>query len=177
MKWFKHPSALRNLRGVAFIIDHGGLEGYGAFCMTCEIIAEQMGKFDLECVQTLSTRRWTLLLGISRLKFQKILTIFAESELCTVTQSEDDDEKVTIAVPMLAKLRDEYSRKSGQSPDTIRTMSPPKEKRREEKKRSDALMEKSQDDVRDAEEVFRGGEGFSHASEIVQMCVRNSQLD
>lgn len=181
MKWFKHPSSLRNSNGVAFIIDHGGLEAYGAFCMTCEGVAEQMGKADIECKQTLSTRRWALFLGVSRPKFQKILKIFHESQLCTVSQVNDADENVTIAIPMLAKLRDEYSRKSGQAPDSIRTMSPPSEKSRSEHKRSDALINattvKKPDEVQESGDVYRGGEGFTHASDVVNLCLRNAQED
>ena len=148
--------------------------------MVCEIVAEQMGKFDVECAQTLSSRRWALLLGISRAKFKKILTIFAESELCTVTHSKDNDEKVTIAIPMLAKLRDEYSRKSGHSPDTIRTMSPPSEKRRVEHKRSEVpvhgpILVRRPDEAIEAGEAFSDEEGFTHASDTVQMCLRNAQ--
>lgn len=179
MKWFKHPSAMRNSKGVAFIIDHGGLEAYGAFCMTCEVVAEQMGKGDIECKQTLSTRRWALFLGISRAKFQNILGIFRESQLCMVSLSNDEDGNVTIAIPMLAELRDEYSRKSGQTPDSIRRMSPPSEKRREDHKRADVLNHettaKKPEEVQESGDVFRGGEKFTPASDTVTLCLRNAQ--
>ncbi|MBS0183606.1 MAG: hypothetical protein JSS39_14525 [Nitrospira sp.] len=182
MKWFKHPSAFRNSKGVAFIIDHGGLQAYGAFCMTCEIVAEQMGPIDIECRQTLSTRRWTLLLGVPRAKFHKIIKIFSESQLCSVIHLNDDDENVTIAIPILAKLRDEYSRKSGHSPDKIRTLSPPSEKTTTQQKKSEASRKQLMDENRDSGEAFRSEDGFSRVdeisasdSEVVQMLKRNGQ--
>lgn len=179
MKWFKHPSSLRNSKGLAFIIDHGGLEAYGAFCMACEGVAEQMGPGDIQCRQTLSTRRWTRFLGISRVKFERILKIFAESQLCMVSQSNDEDENVTIAIPMLAKLRDEYSRKSGQAPDAIRTMSPPSEKIIKEHKKSEALINETTsnkpDEVQRGGDAFRGKEGFTPISDVVKLCLDNAQ--
>jgi len=113
---------------MAFILDRGGLEAYGGIQIICECVSEHMDMDGPSCEHTLSLRRWARNLGISPSKFQKLLSIFSESGLVSVIHSDDADKSVTIAIPKLWELRDEYTRKSRQSPDTVRRVSAPSDR-------------------------------------------------
>jgi len=140
MKWFKHMTGLRNDEAVAGFVDSTGLEGFGFFCMVMEMIAENMAKDDQECKLSLSLKRWSSALGIHR---NKVLTYMGRlgstgggkgggtgggtggSTPLAYVKHEPSMHGCIISVqmPKLAEWRDEYARKSGHSPDSVRTNS------------------------------------------------------
>lgn len=180
MKYFIHLSVWRNSKEMAFILDRGGIEAYGAIQIICEVISEQMGMDGPVCQATLSLRRWARILDISPSKFQKLLSIFSESELCSIIQSQDDNKSVTIQIPKLWELRDEYSRKSRHSRDSVRRVSGQSEGiiNNHNNKKPDVSLCKSRNENPDSEAALKSvNGGFTHASDAVQICLKNAQTN
>jgi hypothetical protein len=134
MKWFKHHSSLRNSEVVAKILDKGGIEAYGAFCMVCELVAENMTASDIACTLTLPSGRWVKELGMHRNRVARLLSILGASGMVETSKVEGG---FKVAIPILAEWRDEYSKKSGHTQESIRTNSSRSDQIRTEKKRSE----------------------------------------
>ena len=135
MKWFKHMTSLRNDEAVARFLDTTGLEGFGFLCMVMEMIAENMAKDDQDCQLSLSLKRWSGALGIHR---NKVLAYMGKlgstgstggstggsTPLAYVTHEQSERVSVIrVQMHKLAEWRDEYTRKSGVHPDSVRTNS------------------------------------------------------
>ena len=165
MKYFIHLSVWRNSKEMAFILDRGGLAAYGGFMIICEAIAEHMGMDGPACEHTLSLRRWARILGISPSKFLNLLSIFSESGLVSVIHSDDADKSVTIAIPKLWELRDEYSRKSRHGRDTVRRVSDQSEEVEESEKKGSAVN--SVNSVKTTDRRGGGSKGFESTRAIL----------
>ena len=132
MKWFKHMTSLRNDEAVARFLDSNGLEGFGFICMVMEMIAENMAKDDQDCQLSLSLKRWSSALGIHRNKVLAYMgrlgstggSTGGSTPLAYVTHEQSEQGSIIrVQMPKLAEWRDEYARKSGHYPDSVRTNS------------------------------------------------------
>lgn len=122
MRWFKHFSDAGDDEVMAEMIEKFGLESYGLWWRILEIIARQMEKGSDRCSATYPKRKWRDLCSIYHQSRFDLVTIFlASREYPKLILSESFDNLLTISCPKLLKFRDEYSRKSGQTPDKIRT--------------------------------------------------------
>lgn len=120
MRWFKHMAGTRRDERIAAFIDEHGFEGYGFYWSLLEVIADSMLPGDIKCERGYSLTRWAQFLQTHPNKVRKYFDALAEHGLVKVLSTES---RIVVAAPNLAKYRDEYSRKSGQSPDAVRRVS------------------------------------------------------
>lgn len=120
MRWFKHMTATRRDERIASLIDEHGFEGYGIFWAVLEIIAEQMPRGEARYEVRYSLKRWGQLLGCHHNKVKKYLSLLGVHGLVRVEWTED---LIIVSAPNLMKYRDEYSKKSGHTPEKLRTVS------------------------------------------------------
>ncbi len=129
MRWFKHMTSTRHDEKISAYIDECGMEGYGVYWSILEAIGTVMEKsngWKTEVTYPLS--RWATILQLHRTKVSKYLGYLGgkgggnleDTPLLLVTNSEKG---VTVKCPNLAKYKDEYSKKSGHTPDIVQTHS------------------------------------------------------
>lgn len=108
---------------MAAIISSLGAEGYGVWWIILETIAGQMDSSD-KCSVKYSAKKWGALCGFSPKKFQKVSEKLAEISSISVevlkNSSGNPENVLEIECRNLLKYRDEYSKKSGQTPGTVR---------------------------------------------------------
>lgn len=124
MRWFKHMVASADDEKLSRLTDVYGLEGYGFWWRVVEIVAEKVGP-DGETSVEFSAKKWGNLAGISPKKFRTLAECCANLGLFTFECSGNSENIIKINMPNILKYRDEYSRKSGQSADKVRTRSGP----------------------------------------------------
>jgi hypothetical protein len=117
MRWFKHLSGSHQDEDMAEIISRLGPEGYGVWWIILEVIALQMDSSEKYSARY-SAKKWGSFCGFSAKKFQKVAENLAEISSISVNVLGDFLE---IECPNLLKYRDEYSKKSGQTPDKLRS--------------------------------------------------------
>ena len=120
MRWFKHLSGTARDEKISKLLEEAGLEGYGFWWRLLEVIAEQMTPGSAKCAVTYSLSKWSRELGCHHHTVGKYLATLEVAGLVTVNKGEST---ITVTITNLLKYRDEYSRKSGQSPDSVRTKS------------------------------------------------------
>lgn len=114
MKWFKHQCNARDDEGLIQVRAEFGMAGYGRYFAMLEAVA---GRSRNDCFElTLPTREWCSILDMRPGQLRVFLEKCAELGLNSYSTRK---ELVTIGVPKLAKYRDEYSRKSGHTPDNV----------------------------------------------------------
>lgn len=123
MKWFKHICASYNDESLSKMTDELGMEGYGFWWRTLEVIAEKMDETDNHSC-TFSAKKWGNFYGFSAKKFEKFARIFEKFGLLFVEISENS---ITISAPNLAEYKDEWSKKKARNSGVT-----PKELRRKE---------------------------------------------
>jgi len=96
-----------------------GPSGYGRWWILLETVAEQMSD-DSGHILTFSRQDWAKILRTKPEHCENFLTICQQLKLLVFTRSGDD---LTISIPKLLEIKDEYLRKSGHSPDKLRTNS------------------------------------------------------
>jgi len=101
----------------AAIIETMGAEGYGVWWIILEVIASQMDTTD-KCSANYSAKKWGSFCGFSAKRFQKVAEKLAEFSSISVKKT---GEFLEIECHNLLKYRDEYSKKSGQTPDKVRS--------------------------------------------------------
>ncbi len=116
MRWFKHMTQTRTDERISSFIDKCGMEGYGAYWAILETIAFVMDKSD-RCEVIYPLSKWSSTLG---LHFNKVRWLLDELSINGLLIVDRVGDKVSIKVPNLTKYRDEYSQKSGQTPDECR---------------------------------------------------------
>ncbi len=118
MRWFKHLSTSFDDEDMALLVEKFGLEGYGLWWRILEIIAGKMEKgCDCACA-TFPRRKWRNLCCIYHQSRFDLITIFLASRgKLSIISDESNRDLLTISCPNLLKYRDEYSKKSGQTPD------------------------------------------------------------
>ena len=116
MRWFKHMAHSHTDERLSSFIDESGLEGYGFWWLLLEIVAAQMDSSD-KCEVTYSLPHWSRLLYSHHHKVSNLLGKLEVTGLIATSKSEG---KITVTIPNLLKYRDEYSKKSGQTPSKNR---------------------------------------------------------
>ena len=117
MKWFKHLTSAYTDIALRQIVEDFGMEGYGLWWITCELIGQQGENFRIK-----KEKNWKISLKIiSKLeeeKINKILEQFAKLDLI----KEKELKNGILSIKNMSKYADEYFiKKKRQSPDTIQT--------------------------------------------------------
>ncbi len=121
MKWFKHMSDLPRDEGVSRYLDAAESDrvtAYGFLMFLLEAIASRMawGEDDLTCSATYSISHWGHITYSHPNRVRKYLG------LCKVigwVLVEFEGGMCKVEVPRMVQWRDEYTRKSGQTPDNV----------------------------------------------------------
>lgn len=116
MKWIKHLSATRRDERVARLIAKHGLEAYGLYWSVQEIIADQMEGPNPSCRVSYPVSIWANLLSIRPQQAAMKLQWLADDGLMELSWS---DNEIVVTNAKLLKYRDEYSRKSGHTPEQV----------------------------------------------------------
>ncbi len=131
MKWFKHMTDAQDDEFIAELeSQYRGFDGPGRWWRLLEIIGkhvDQTGK----CEAIYSVSQWCQKLKVTRsglLKFTNLVVIWGKVETKTI------DTRMLIRCPKLLEIRDEYTRKSGQSPDKLQPETEAKTNLRNNKK-------------------------------------------
>ena len=93
-------------------------EGYGFFWMLLEVVAAQLDGKGEKCSATYPLTTWSRLLYCHHHMVGKYLGKLGVTGMVTVTKHESS---IEVKIPNLLKYRDEYARKSGHSPDSVRS--------------------------------------------------------
>jgi hypothetical protein len=120
VKWFRHMAVSHQDSKISRLLDSSGLAGYGAWWIVLEIIAGEMGKEDRKCSADHSLTRWSRFLGCHHNKAKSYLRSMQSAGLVDLEIIED---RYRVSVHNLLKYRDEYARKSGHAPESVRTHS------------------------------------------------------
>lgn len=142
MRWFKHMTDSSYDERLADLIAECGLEAYGFWWRLLEIVACQMNKNSEKCSATYTLSKWSQLFYCHHHKVTKYfgrlaglppgypiatppLTIPFTPELLGggkgMVTLEYVEGKIRVTIPNLLKYRDEYSKKSGVSPESVRS--------------------------------------------------------
>jgi len=121
MLWFKHPSEFSRDEGVSRFFDAAGknaVTAYGFLMFVLEAVASRMKVIegDLICSATYSITQWGRITHSHPNRVRKYL------KLCKVigwVQVEFEDGMCKVSVPQMVEWRDEYTRKSGHTPDKV----------------------------------------------------------
>jgi hypothetical protein len=120
MKWYKHQTDSHNDETLAEVLHEFGLEGYGFWWLLQEIVGKSMDASD-RCDLSYPLATWARKLQSSKRKTSTFFQKFSEIFLIILDFDEGNENssigKLKISIPNLLKSRDEYSKKSGQSPD------------------------------------------------------------
>jgi hypothetical protein len=103
MRWLKHMTATRDDERIASLIDRMGY-------------AMETGS--TKCSLRWPISKWSAALQVHPPNLSRLLADLGSEGLLTFSR---DGSMIELSVPNLLKYRDEYSRKSGQSPDNVRT--------------------------------------------------------
>ena len=122
MRWSKHMSDLRNDEQVAEYLDtcRDRHSGYGFLMTLFEVVAAALDKGCTRAVAAYSLASWCRLCATKPTAIRHKLDTLREAG---VINTESVGNSIEIEIPKLLIWRDEYSRKSGATPDTVRTMS------------------------------------------------------
>lgn len=128
MRWFKHLSMAHADPALCTLLEMMGPEAYGIYWLLLEHFAAVMEK---DCITvpelTHSEIKWAQICSSSARKFRnfaetaaklKLIESSSEAELKQFA-SRMPANRLRICIPKLLKYRDEYSRKSGHSPDKL----------------------------------------------------------
>jgi hypothetical protein len=115
MRWFKHLSMAHSDHAVSAVLEELGAEAYGVWWLIIEDIAASMEKNSKVTFAIHSDVKWSQICYCSARKFRSIANRLQEKSLIVCTST---DNRLQIDVPKLLKFRDEYSKKSGHSPDS-----------------------------------------------------------
>lgn len=122
MRWIKHMTATtQDERVAAYLEDCGPAhrhEGYGFFWMLLEVVSAQIESGTDKCSATYPLPTWSRLLYCHHHTVGKYLGKLEVTGMVTVRKGEG---KIEVIIPNLLKYRDEYSRKSGVSQESVRS--------------------------------------------------------
>ena len=111
MKWIQHYSDAGRDEVLSGLRDRFGTEGYGAWWLIVETIAEQIHDNPRDFAEY-SLKKWREITGISTKKLQKLLNFMAEKQKIILENSEKDGIiSVKIRVPKILEIADEYTKK------------------------------------------------------------------
>src|SRR6478609_844252 len=118
MRWLKHMTATKHDEKVALLLDKLGHEGYGLWWMIIETIAASIESGSDKCSLRYPVSRWAAELQLHPPNVTRRLAAIAATGLLEMSC---DAAGIMLTAPNLLKYRDEYSKKSGHSPDTLRS--------------------------------------------------------
>jgi hypothetical protein len=130
VRWFKHITDSHEDEKLAQVISKHGLEGYGFWWLLLEIIGKQTGKDDDKCSVTYPMTVWLRISGFYHHKKFRDLVVTLHDLSLIYAQCPSNvpliyelsiNNVLTISIPNLLKYRDEYSKKSRQTSDSVRT--------------------------------------------------------
>jgi len=121
MRWFKHMSDLPRDEGVARYLDEAGkdrMAAYGFLIFLMEAISSRMNtnQGDDVCSATYSITHWGRITYSHPNRVRKYLAL---CEVIGWVQVGFEGGSCKVDVPRMAEWRDEYSRKSGHTPDKV----------------------------------------------------------
>ena len=128
MRWLKHMAATRKDEKIARLISKQGMAGYGLYWSVVEIIAAALDpKTHPEPSLSYPLSKWAAELQIHPPNVRRQLAAIAAEGLLTMSCSPAGDQLtassnqavITLTIPNLLKYRDEYSQRSGHSPDSV----------------------------------------------------------
>lgn len=115
MRWIKHLSMAHNDKAMSSVLEDLGPDAYGVYWLIVENIASVMEKGKMSPELVCSELRWAQLTHCSVRRFRTIAQRL-NAERLIVYQSADN--RIIISVPKILKYKDEYTKKSGHSPDS-----------------------------------------------------------
>jgi len=117
---------------LADLIDRFGHAGYGAWWLVAEIVAAKIDS-DGKAEVTYPLSKWSHLMSVRGSLVISTLSKLEVTHLVTVERTETD---ITVRIPNLLKYRDEYTRRSGQSPESV----PTKEQKQKQKQKQKQIQ-------------------------------------
>lgn len=108
MRWFKHLSGSHDDEKMALLQAELGLEGYGFYWLTLEVIARQMNGGSDKTFVEYPLKIWRNTYGFSVIKLRKFVEFCVKIEIFEAKFSQD---KLRIDCPNLLKYRDEWSKR------------------------------------------------------------------
>ena len=117
MRWFKHLTSAHSDKALAKVSEDHGPVGPGIYWGLVEHIAGPMEAGKMIPMASHSIAKWASILDTSSRTFTKICKSLQTESLIFCESSSD---RLTISVPNILKYKDEYSKKSGQTPEPIR---------------------------------------------------------
>lgn len=115
MLWFKHFCNASDGEFVSLIESQFGLEGYARWFKLLEKVGSRMDKSDL-CEATFPVRFWCQYLVVRRPLLLRYLSVISQlGKIETITNGQ----LLTIRIPKMLEIKDEYSKKSGHYPDNV----------------------------------------------------------
>ena len=120
MRWFKHLSNASEDEKLAELIEIHGAEGYGIYWMILEKIADKMSKGQTSTNCKYPASKWAKICGKNPRGMNKFYKTFAYLELMEISYIGNNSKHIDIDCHNLLKYRDEYTKKSGQTPDNDR---------------------------------------------------------
>lgn len=106
MKWFKHDSTARNSEKLSALECRTGLEGYGFYFKTLEIVAGLMDSTD-KCQASFSPASWARQTNITTKKWLFLAQCCADVGLI---EFQCDADVATVRIPKLLKRRDNHTK-------------------------------------------------------------------
>lgn len=134
MKWFKHYSDASSDEFLSELEDLFGLEGYARWWKLLEAVAAQMDSSG-RCSASYSWTKWQIFLRGKRKNLEPFLQFLSDkkkihfqlqlgsnsvaTQLQLSCNQKANQNILEIKIPKLLELRDEYTRKSGHTPDNV----------------------------------------------------------
>lgn len=115
MRWFKHFSDANGNKKLLPLLRKTGPSGYGRWWILLETVAAQMSE-DSGHILTYSRADWAKILRTKPEHCENFLTICQQLNLLVFTRSGDD---LTISIPKLLEIKDEYSQRSGHNRESV----------------------------------------------------------
>jgi len=121
MRWFKHMTDLQRDEGVSRYLDAAGSDrvtAYGFLMCLLEAIASRMNATEghLVCTATYSIPQWGRITYSHPNRVRKYLSL---CEVIGWVHVEFEEGSCKVSVPRMVEWRDEYTRKSGHTPDKV----------------------------------------------------------
>ncbi len=120
MRWFKHYTDASDDEFIAGLEEKFGLEGYARWWKLLETVGAQFKKDGPPAAEY----PWIIWQSKLRGKRNKLETFLVHLENKQRINRKLTGNVMEIKIPKLLEIRDEYSKKSGQTPDKLRTPLP-----------------------------------------------------
>ncbi len=118
LRWLKHLSMAHADEKIDMACEQFGAEAYGVWWLILEDIAAPMEPGKMRPIASHSDVKWASICRCSVRHWRSIAKIFADLSLISMHSTGD---RTTIEVPNLLKYRDEWSKRSGGSPEPTTT--------------------------------------------------------